>query len=87
MKNILFVIFALSLVLLAQGVPTRLTYQLNQEVVFNVNGYLDSKGALVNSNQRTSGSFSTMNGTLAIQCNLITQIIKKIISNFFYFLT
>jgi len=76
-------VFLLCFFIFSNAIPTQLNYQLNQEFVFNVNGNLDAKGALVNSQERTEGALSSMNGTLAIQCVQIDSNSYLFVMNMF----
>lgn len=77
----LIVLILACLIACVVSYPTQLKYAVNQEFVYSVNGYLDARGDLVTS--RTSGSFSTMNGTLVTQCIQVDSNYYMFVMNMF----
>jgi len=65
----LSLIFVLS-VLVAQvcATPTQLVYKKGQTFKFTLHGVVDARGHDQSTNQRTSGSFATLDSTLITQC-------------------
>jgi len=48
--------------------PTRLGYNINDEYQFNYTTVVDSRGYVASTQSRTPGAFTTIYGTLVIQC-------------------
>lgn len=66
-RVLLAIVVALFLPAIVVSVPTQLTYTLNKQYVYAVNGVVDSRGSDVTTGDRTPGSAGTLTSTMILE--------------------